>query len=228
MEERSQIFGERLASLRKRLHLTQKELGEKSKVSYSSISEYESGKATPRRETLEKLAKALGVSIYELSEETEKEERKFREWRDKLRAQSLAADFSLQLMDYILVPVTVVRQVLVGKPTSSELRHHRIDLIRLPREMATNIDYALRTRELSMISKGILEGDILLVRTQSSAENGDIVIVKRENGEYAIKEYKEAQEKIWFDPPDTQTNLLEENLEIIGIITYVIRRLKLF
>lgn len=76
--------GERIRAARKRAGLTQAELAERIGVTQqvisqheqcgmadSAIRKYESGKVTPKIETLAKIAKALGVSVVELSPELE-------------------------------------------------------------------------------------------------------------------------------------------------------------
>ena len=60
-------IGERIRSIRKEKGLTQKELGEAlGKRSQQQIGQWETGKANPKLETIEKIATALNVSVYEL------------------------------------------------------------------------------------------------------------------------------------------------------------------
>ena len=56
-----EIFAERLNSLRARKKLTQSEVAEKANVSVSYVSMLERGQRSPPLETIEALAKALGV-----------------------------------------------------------------------------------------------------------------------------------------------------------------------
>lgn len=57
---------ENIKRIRKEKGFTQKELGELCGMYESQIRKYELGKANPKKETLEKIAKALDVSIVEL------------------------------------------------------------------------------------------------------------------------------------------------------------------
>lgn len=59
-------IGETIKKLRKKRGLSQKELGEKLGVSASMISQYESNIRKPKRETLEKFARALEVNMLHL------------------------------------------------------------------------------------------------------------------------------------------------------------------
>lgn len=62
-------IGEKIRQLRKTRKLTQKQLGELSGIAEPTIRRYELGKLNPKRETLYKIAKALGVHPVELSVE---------------------------------------------------------------------------------------------------------------------------------------------------------------
>ena len=62
-------IGERIQMVRKAAGLSQKELGERLKVSGSMIGQYENNLRKPKRETLEKIAEALNVSWEELAGE---------------------------------------------------------------------------------------------------------------------------------------------------------------
>ncbi|HEX7549711.1 MAG TPA: helix-turn-helix transcriptional regulator [Candidatus Methylomirabilis sp.] len=61
-------MGLRLRQIREKKGLSLRELAEKAGVDWTSINRIELGKANPRFETLEKLAKALGVSTRDLIE----------------------------------------------------------------------------------------------------------------------------------------------------------------
>jgi transcriptional regulator with XRE-family HTH domain len=61
-------FAMRLRQLRRAKKITQEELAQKAKVSVSYIAHLETGRHDPRVSTVQKLAKALGVSVMELLE----------------------------------------------------------------------------------------------------------------------------------------------------------------
>lgn len=64
-------FNERLASLRKSIGLSQQDLAEAIDVSIDSIRRWESGKQEPRLSDLKQLAKVLGVTINELTDDAD-------------------------------------------------------------------------------------------------------------------------------------------------------------
>lgn len=60
------LLGRRIRELRKAKKLTQEELAEKVGIGTPNISYFETGKFSPAIETLQKIAEALEVEIYEL------------------------------------------------------------------------------------------------------------------------------------------------------------------
>lgn len=65
-EERKQLFGEQITSLRKKVGLTQKEVCEIIGVTPQTYSGYEKGKYEPTMETLVRLSLLYGVTINHL------------------------------------------------------------------------------------------------------------------------------------------------------------------
>ena len=63
----TQRLGENLRQIRKEKGMTQLELGKKLKLDVGYISYLENGKKNPTVMTIEKIAKALGVSVSELT-----------------------------------------------------------------------------------------------------------------------------------------------------------------
>ena len=61
-------MGLRLRQMREKKGLSLRELADRAGVNWTAINRIELGKATPRFTTLEKLAKALGISVRDLIE----------------------------------------------------------------------------------------------------------------------------------------------------------------
>jgi transcriptional regulator with XRE-family HTH domain len=66
MESLAAVFGKRLRLLRKAHGLTQEQLGERANIDYKHIGAIERGVKTPSFEAIERLAKTLKVSYYEM------------------------------------------------------------------------------------------------------------------------------------------------------------------
>ncbi len=66
MDNIKELLGKKIRELRKAKKYTQEQLAEKVDIGTPNISYFETGKYSPSIETLEKIAKALDVEIYEL------------------------------------------------------------------------------------------------------------------------------------------------------------------
>ena len=76
-------------------------------------------------------------------------------------------------------PLAVVGEVAAGRYDVTVAYHlgpEALDILHLPPEWARAGYFALRVRGDSMREAGIREGDYVLVRPQSSADNGDLVV----------------------------------------------------
>lgn len=60
------LVGKRLREVRLQAGLTQPELGDRASMAAAEISKCENGRRTPTLETLERLARALGVTVQDL------------------------------------------------------------------------------------------------------------------------------------------------------------------
>ena len=219
-------FGEQLSLLRRRKGLTQGELAEKAGILREMISNYESGKITPRAETLKKVASALEVDFEELkgyilkaSEEQMKEESQTMYRYDGNKLQYIET-----ISDVVTLPV--LGKVHAGNPNLIS-EQEIIDLIKLPRRIGRSADYALEITGMSMIEAGIDKGDTVIVKVQENADNGDIVIA-RVGENYTIKRLKKDENgEIWLEPANSNYQPIKgKGFEVVGVITYTIKRFK--
>ena len=85
--------------------------------------------------------------------------------------------------------------------------------------------FALRVAGTSMINAGILDGDIVVVRQQESADDGDIVVALLED-EATLKRFFREADQIRLQPEnDAMEPILIRDPLIIGKVTGVLRRL---
>ena len=83
--------------------------------------------------------------------------------------------------------------------------------------------FALRVRGDSMINAGILEGDKVVVRPQSTADNGQIVVARIED-EATVKRLLRRNGQVWLMPEnDNYTPIDGTHAEIIGVVRGVVR-----
>ena len=219
-------FGEQLSLLRKRKGLKQGELADKAGILREMISNYESGKITPRAETLKKIAAALEVDFEELNSYIlqEQEEKPKDEPQIMYRNDGNKLQYIETISDVVTLPV--LGKVHAGDPNLIS-EQEIIDLIKLPRRIGRSADYALEVSGMSMIEAGINRGDTVIVKVQEDADNGDIVIA-RVGENYTIKRLKKNEKgEIWLEPANSDYKAIKgKNFEIVGIITYMIKRFK--
>ena len=83
--------------------------------------------------------------------------------------------------------------------------------------------FALRVRGESMKNAGILSGDLVVVRPQPDAADGQIVVARIED-EATVKRLSRQNGKIWLLPENEAFDPIDgTNAELIGIVKAVIR-----
>lgn len=83
--------------------------------------------------------------------------------------------------------------------------------------------FALRVRGDSMINAGILSGDKVVVRPQSTADDGQIVVA-RIGEEATVKRLRRRQGEIWLMPENENYDPIDgSEAEIVGIVKAVVR-----
>ena len=83
--------------------------------------------------------------------------------------------------------------------------------------------FALRVRGDSMINAGILNGDMVVVRPQTTADDGQIVVARIED-EATVKRLRRRDGAIWLMPEnDAYSPIDGTEAELIGLVKAVIR-----
>ena len=85
--------------------------------------------------------------------------------------------------------------------------------------------FALRVKGDSMINAAILDGDMVVVRPQASADDGQIVVA-RIGDEATVKRLRRRKGEIWLMPEnDAYSPIDGTEAQIVGIVKAVIREL---
>jgi repressor LexA len=88
--------------------------------------------------------------------------------------------------------------------------------------------FMLRVRGESMIEAGILDGDLIVARTQNTAEKGDIVVAGIPGDEGTVKTFSRKGNKIVLLPANPRFEPMEFNADevaIYGKVVTVLRKL---
>ena len=83
--------------------------------------------------------------------------------------------------------------------------------------------FALRVRGDSMTGAGILDGDLAVVRPQSAAKDGQIVVALL-GEEATVKRLRRRDGRVWLQPENPAYEIIEaEELQILGLVKAVVR-----
>ena len=129
-------------------------------------------------------------------------------------------DFALSRRELVQIPV--VGRVAAGEPILAT--QNITDYFPLPAEYAPNADcFMLQVKGESMINAGIFEGDLVFVKRQETASNGDMVVALIDDGATVKTFYKE-DGSIRLQPEnDAMDPIIVRDVSILGKVFGVIR-----
>lgn len=125
-----------------------------------------------------------------------------------------------------MVQVPLVGRIAAGAPILAEQAVQ--DVLAMPVALVGHGElFALKTVGQSMRDAGILDGDIVTVRRQASAEPGDIVAALTADGEATVKRLRITDDGAWLVPcnADFSPIPLGEDGLILGKVVAVLRSL---
>lgn len=157
----SKVIANNIRIYREKAGLTQKELAERLSISPAAMSNYESSGRGVNDEMKEKIAKVLNISIAEL-----------------FGATSSSSAIKIPVLGEVKagIPIEAIQEILDYEEIPSELA-------------ATGEFFGLRIKGNSMEPR-IYEGDVVIVRKQSTIENGDTAVVLVNGDEATVKKVK--------------------------------------
>ena len=125
------------------------------------------------------------------------------------------------------VEIPIVGTIAAGQPIEAiEVPDETISLTK--DEVSTHgKHYALRVQGNSMIDEGIFDGDIVVIRKQESAENGQTVVAIIDENEATLKKFYREKTRIRLQPANpTLFPVYRRDVEIRGIVVKIIRNLE--
>ena len=124
------------------------------------------------------------------------------------------------------IKLPLVGNIRAGQPIIAEQNIE--EYITIPTEIFNNTDdlFILRVEGESMIDAGIYDGDYIMVKRQNSANNGEIVAALIENSATVKRFYKEKNQFRLKAENSTMSDIIANEVHILGIVTGLIRKLK--
>lgn len=126
----------------------------------------------------------------------------------------------------------VVQVPLLGKVTAGnpiEAIETPDNFFALPASLVPRNEevFTLNVSGESMINAGILDGDIVIVKKQKVARNGQIVVAMTEENEVTLKRFYKEKDHIRLQPEnDTMDPIILSNCQILGIAIGLYRDIK--
>jgi repressor LexA len=116
--------------------------------------------------------------------------------------------------------------VAAGQPIEAILSH---DTVSVPKDLQGHgRTFALRVRGESMIDENIQDGDIIIVQSQKTAENGQVVVALIDGNYATVKKFYREPEFIRLEPANPQYKPIfiktEERIQIQGVVRGLIRK----
>lgn len=141
----------------------------------------------------------------------------------RVEVEDLAGAADLPAQGAAYVPVTSYGRIAAGHKNLSE--EVIGDTWELPRELVGDGTlFRLRVRGDSMINAAITDGDVVVVRQQAQAENGEIVAAMID-GETTVKSLQRTDGQVWLMPHNPAYPPIPGNdATILGKVVSVLRR----
>ena len=122
--------------------------------------------------------------------------------------------------------IPILGTVAAGQPIEAILNH---DVISVPKDMhGRGRTFALRVRGDSMIEENIQDGDIIIVSSQQTAENGQMVVALIDGNYTTVKKFYRQPDFIRLEPANPQFKPLfiktPERIQIQGVVKGLIRK----
>jgi repressor LexA len=118
--------------------------------------------------------------------------------------------------------VPLVGRIAAGVPITAE--QHVDEIVPLPRQLVGTGDlFMLKVVGESMIDAAICDGDWVVVRSQQTAENGDIVAAMLD-GEATVKVFRQRDGHTWLLPRNSAFEpILGDESTVLGKVVAVLR-----
>lgn len=139
------------------------------------------------------------------------------------KSENSARSLSPQKEIKSIVQIPIVGRIAAGYPIeATEDPGDTISIIN-PGIKTPEGYYALRVVGESMINEGIFDGDIVVIKKQSSAENGQTVVAIIDDNEATLKKLYREKSRIRLEPrnPNMPT-LFRTEVEVRGVVVQVI------
>lgn len=143
--------------------------------------------------------------------------------RDPASSRAIEVTEDMEWRHKKMIPAPLVGTVRAGEPVLADERIETV--LPLPAELVGNQDcFMLTVKGDSMIMAGIMENDILVVRQQDTAQNGDIVVALVDGEDATVKRFYREADHIRLQPAnDDYKPIISSAVTILGKVVGLYR-----
>ena len=144
-----------------------------------------------------------------------------------VKTEHLSRGLELKTSQNNTIEIPLIGTIAAGQP---------IEALEIPNETITvtkdnshnyHNHYALRVQGNSMIEEGIFDGDIVVVRKQEIAENGEMVVAIIDENEATLKKLYRENDRFRLQPANpTLLPFYRKEVEVRGVVVKIIRNLE--
>jgi len=146
---------------------------------------------------------------------------------EKRENQSRSIELSENKDNQKLVRIPIVGTIAAGQPI--EAIEVPDETIRVPKNEISKFHnhYALRVQGDSMIDDGIFDGDIVIIRKQGTADDGQTVVAIIDDNEATLKKIYREKSRIRLQPANQEMlPIYRREVEVRGVVVKIIRNLE--
>jgi repressor LexA len=125
-----------------------------------------------------------------------------------------------------IVDVPLVGRIAAGEPITAD--ENVETYVPVPAAQVLGTNFMLTVHGDSMVEAGILDGDLILVRQQDTASNGDIVVAMIDGfeSEATVKTFYKEEGHIRLQPQNsTMSPIIVNEVQVLGLVKGVFRYL---
>jgi len=126
-----------------------------------------------------------------------------------------------------IVKIPIMGIISAGQPIEAIETPYTTVTISKKEITSTEKHYALRVQGDSMVDDGIFDGDIVVIRKQTSADQGQTVVAIIDDNEATLKKFYKEKNRFRLQPANqTMLPFFRREIEIRGVVVKIIRNLE--
>jgi len=142
------------------------------------------------------------------------------------KGENSARSIELNNDNTSILQIPIIGVIAAGQPIEAVEDNQETISIVNPNIKTAQGHYALKVRGDSMIDEGIFDGDIVVIKKQSVAENGQTVVAIIDDNEATLKKLYRVKSRFRLEPRNqTMLPFFRKEVEVRGVVVQVVRNI---